>query len=221
VSGTNNIAELLAAITGMETIKALDLRNVVVELVSDSMYVLDLASGAKSPTANMELANRLIALANELQVTVRWVKGHSGNPVQELTDSMAKAERNKFLGKLPGGGIKKIKQTLDMLTLEPALACYGGTVSTGTQTTKKPDKESIEEYRKRVAHGWYGSGVSQGEYAKRFGVTARTIRVWMRVYGRVENPTREIRKKLQELGDVLYGLERQLTPENSPGRKMK
>ncbi len=87
--------------------------NQAVEIVSDSTYVVNcfrdswwkgwLARGwrnsQKKPVANRDLWEPLIELyrsrADEL--TFRWVKGHSGDPMNDLVDELAvKAAQGPF-----------------------------------------------------------------------------------------------------------------------------
>ena len=98
--GTNQIAELTAAIEALSRIPAGD----SVELVSDSQYVLKGISewragwerrGGKNakgePVANLSLWKKLFALTDTRKVSVRWVKGHSGHPENERADQLASA----------------------------------------------------------------------------------------------------------------------------------
>lgn len=96
-STTNNRMELTGAIRGLQQVKqrlidqpSWRLLNLQIELVSDSQYVLGLASGAYSPKANQDLAKQLRALALELNITTRWVRGHQGDPFNERCDRLAK-----------------------------------------------------------------------------------------------------------------------------------
>jgi ribonuclease HI len=97
---TNQRMELKAA---LEAIRALDGTLVV---VSDSTYVVncfrdgwwrgwldrDWLTSAKKPVANRDLWEPLIELVRDQgDVTFRWVKGHSGNPMNELVDQLAVA----------------------------------------------------------------------------------------------------------------------------------
>jgi ribonuclease HI len=91
-STTNNIMELVAVVEGLEAIK----RHGFVqpgerlEVVSDSEYVLGLASGKYHPKRNRDLAIRLRGLFEEMSVEGRWVKGHRGDPWNERADRIAK-----------------------------------------------------------------------------------------------------------------------------------
>ena len=96
--GTNQIAELTAAIEGLTLVPPGD----AVELVSDSQYVLKGLSewragwerkGYKNSkgeqVANLALWKRLFALADARKVSTRWVRGHNGDPYNERADALA------------------------------------------------------------------------------------------------------------------------------------
>lgn len=96
--GTNQIAELTAAIEGLSRVPS----GAAVELVSDSQYVLKGLSewrigwerrgfrNAKGePVANLALWKRLFALADERRVSTRWVRGHNGDVHNERADALA------------------------------------------------------------------------------------------------------------------------------------
>ena len=95
---TNQRMEVQAA---LEAVKALEGPLVV---VSDSTYVVNcfkdawwkgwLARGwvnsAKKPVANRDLWEPLITLVRERgDISFRWVKGHSGDPMNDLVDQLA------------------------------------------------------------------------------------------------------------------------------------
>ena len=96
--GTNQIAEITAAIEGLLRVPS----GVVVELVSDSQYVLKGLSewragwerkgwrnSKNEPVANLELWKKLFAIADERSVRVRWVRGHNGDALNERADALA------------------------------------------------------------------------------------------------------------------------------------
>ena len=96
--GTNQIAELSAAIEGLRRIPA----GAAVELVSDSQYVLKGISewrtgwerkgfkNSKGDTvANLALWKQLFALADARKVSTRWVRGHNGDVHNERADALA------------------------------------------------------------------------------------------------------------------------------------
>jgi len=96
--GTNQIAELTAAVEGLARVPV----GAAVELVSDSQYVLKGLSEWRGgwerkgwrnskgePVANLGLWKRLFALADERRVSTRWVRGHNGDPYNERADALA------------------------------------------------------------------------------------------------------------------------------------
>lgn len=96
--GTNNTAELMAAIQGLAALEkvfnALVGPGSTVTLVSDSRYVLGMATGRHAPLVNLDLISRLRGLYDRLCTDARWVRGHSGNPYNERCDSLAKKGRD-------------------------------------------------------------------------------------------------------------------------------
>lgn len=96
--GTNQIAELTAAIEGLERTPP----GAQVELVSDSQYVLKGLSEWRAgwerkgfrnskgeQVANLALWKRLFALADLRKVKTRWVRGHNGDTHNERADALA------------------------------------------------------------------------------------------------------------------------------------
>jgi ribonuclease HI len=96
--GTNQIAELTAAIEGLLLVP----EGAAVELVSDSQYVLKGISEWRGgwerkgwrnskgePVANLALWKRLFALVDARKVTTRWVRGHNGDAFNERADALA------------------------------------------------------------------------------------------------------------------------------------
>jgi ribonuclease HI len=98
---TNNRMEILAAIAGLEALKG----KCRVTLFSDSQYVVNAieqgwvvrwrANGwrrnKKEMALNPDLWTRLLACAERHKVEFRWVRGHAGNPENELCDRLAMA----------------------------------------------------------------------------------------------------------------------------------
>ena len=95
---TNNRMELTAVIQALRALK----RGCTVELVTDSKYVMTginewLANwkrngwktAAKKPVKNSDLWQQLDAETARHELTWRWVKGHSGDPGNELADRLA------------------------------------------------------------------------------------------------------------------------------------
>lgn len=96
--GTNQIAELTAAIEGLSRVP----EGAVVELVSDSQYVLKgltewragwerrgFRNAKNEPVANLALWKRLYAVADARRLKTRWVRGHNGDTYNERADALA------------------------------------------------------------------------------------------------------------------------------------
>ncbi|RYJ00445.1 MAG: ribonuclease HI [Actinomycetales bacterium] len=102
---TNNRMELTAAIRGLEALKQ---RSDVI-LRTDSTYVRSgimtwvkgwqrngWKTSAKQPVKNADLWLELVAACERHEVEWRWVKGHAGDPDNEIADRLATtAARNQ------------------------------------------------------------------------------------------------------------------------------
>ena len=98
---TNNRMELLAVIEGLQVLN----RPCEVTVFSDSKYIVDAvnkgwarrwqANGWKrnkrERALNPDLWAKLLRLLDEHTVSLRWVKGHAGNPGNERADALAVA----------------------------------------------------------------------------------------------------------------------------------
>ena len=94
---TNQRMEIVAAH------EALRAHDGPVEVVSDSTYVVHCfrdgwwvkwrrngwKNSKKEPVANVDLWQPLVDLVEPGDVTFRWVKGHSGDPMNDLVDRLA------------------------------------------------------------------------------------------------------------------------------------
>jgi ribonuclease HI len=95
--GTNNVAELHGAIEGLRVVIERKLHEGnVVELVSDSTYVLGLASGTFDAQKNLDLAAEIRKLTILTSARTRWVRGHSGEAFNEKCDELAKFARDRL-----------------------------------------------------------------------------------------------------------------------------
>ena len=108
---TNNRMELSAAIEGLAALK----ESCHVTLTSDSKYLTDgvtkgwarswkrngWRTADKKPVKNVELWQRLDALASRFEIEWRWVKGHNGDPGNEKADELANLGVEVALGKRP------------------------------------------------------------------------------------------------------------------------
>lgn len=97
---TNNRMEMTAVIKALETLQGTDSPVV---LHSDSRYVVDAltrgwAAGWEKrgwkrangqPALNADLWDQLLPLARSMDIRFVWVKGHSGNPLNERCDVLA------------------------------------------------------------------------------------------------------------------------------------
>ena len=94
-NGTNNIAELEGAIQGFCYL----INNKIegpVTLISDSQYVLGIATGKYSPTKNLESCQILRRMFSFFKAEAKWVRGHSGNEYNERCDQLAKAGKELY-----------------------------------------------------------------------------------------------------------------------------
>jgi ribonuclease HI len=97
---TNQRMELTAAIEGLVAVPGRRL----VAVVSDSLYVVNCfrqgwwtrwerdgwLNTRREPVANRDLWERLLAEARRHDVAWRWVRGHSGDPLNERVDRLAR-----------------------------------------------------------------------------------------------------------------------------------
>jgi ribonuclease HI len=100
--GTNNDAELMAAISGLDSLNTYFIANDIglleeVTLVSDSQIILNWASGrnAFKQEEKMDKYLKLRLLMGQFNAKTRWVKGHNGDVNQERCDKLANAARLK------------------------------------------------------------------------------------------------------------------------------
>lgn len=98
LEGTNNIAELTAVIEALSSLKS----TCIVDLYSDSMYVINgctnwlntwrkngYRNARNKPIDNMELWKQLDGLLSKHSIKFNYVKGHSGNTLNDLVDQYA------------------------------------------------------------------------------------------------------------------------------------
>ena len=85
---TNNRMELAAAIKALESLP----QGAEVTLYSDSEYLVKTMTLGWKRNANLDLWERLDALANEERTHWEWVKGHAGNPGNEYVNALAEFE---------------------------------------------------------------------------------------------------------------------------------
>lgn len=95
---TNNRMEMMAAISALETLR----EACEVTLFTDSKYVMQgltewlpgwkargWKTASKQPVKNQDLWERLDAAVQRHKIDWRWVKGHAGDPGNEMADQLA------------------------------------------------------------------------------------------------------------------------------------
>lgn len=101
---TNNRMELLAVIVALEKLKK---QNTEITIYTDSKYVHDAIEkkwvigwekkgfkGKKNP----DLWIRFLKIYRQHKVSIQWIKGHDGNPMNERADELAVAAAGKTYG---------------------------------------------------------------------------------------------------------------------------
>jgi ribonuclease HI len=104
---TNNRMELTAAASALESLT----RPCRVVVYTDSEYVKNgitrwhtgwvrrnWRNAAGDPVANMDLWRRLLDAAKPHEIDWRWVRGHSGDPMNERADVLATEARQRLGG---------------------------------------------------------------------------------------------------------------------------
>ncbi|HMM78763.1 MAG TPA: hypothetical protein PKC65_01955 [Pyrinomonadaceae bacterium] len=84
---TNQQAEILACTRALEQLR----RCCCIEIVSDSKYVIDTMMGRNRMRTNRSFWTRLVKACYGHHVSWKWVKGHSGIALQEVSDRLARA----------------------------------------------------------------------------------------------------------------------------------
>lgn len=99
---TNQRMELTAVLDALRSL-GVGAEAGPVEVVSDSTYVVNCfrdgwwekwqrngwTNSKKQPVANADIWQPLVELVRSGEVTFRWVKGHSGDPMNDLVDRLA------------------------------------------------------------------------------------------------------------------------------------
>lgn len=106
---SNNRMELTAILKGLEFVGMNIVRgvhvNTEVEICSDSQYALNMAAGTWNASGNLDIISRLRLVVNELglagvRIKFSWVRGHNGEPYNELVDRMATAAKARIVAGL-------------------------------------------------------------------------------------------------------------------------
>ncbi|XPV76531.1 MAG: ribonuclease HI [Desulfovibrio sp.] len=97
---TNNRMEMRAVIVALQTLK----KPCKVQLYTDSQYIKNAVvkkwldnwqkngwkTAAKKPVKNKDLWEKMVPLLDKHDVEFHWVKGHSGDPLNERCDDLAR-----------------------------------------------------------------------------------------------------------------------------------
>ena len=87
---TNNQAEFLALKHALTGIKTRDFSEQPIKILTDSQLVVGIFSQNWKARANLELVVEIRSLVKDFpQLTFAYVRGHNGNPGNELADSLA------------------------------------------------------------------------------------------------------------------------------------
>ena len=106
-STTNNRMELTAVIMALNALN----QPCEVKLTTDSKYVCDAVNKGwvyswrkngwrksdKKPALNVDLLEELLSLLEKHEVQFIWVKGHNGHKYNEICDTLAVNEYQKYL----------------------------------------------------------------------------------------------------------------------------
>ncbi|MBM3948755.1 MAG: cyclic pyranopterin monophosphate synthase MoaC [SAR202 cluster bacterium] len=132
---TNNRMEITAAIKGLEAVSA----DAEVTVVSDSEYVIRTMTRNWKRNANTDLWPRLDALVASHRVRWEWVRGHTGHPLNELADRVAKEEAGLLKPELPPSGNYGPAETT------PSLPPRGGKAQDGGEYSKASRLTHVDE----------------------------------------------------------------------------
>lgn len=91
---TNNIMEITAVIEAIKFGNEIG-TDVELRIFTDSMYVINCATGKWQRKKNIELWKAHDAVAKNRKVSFTWVKAHNGNKYNEIVDKLAKKETEK------------------------------------------------------------------------------------------------------------------------------
>lgn len=84
-ASTNNTAEILAAVLGLQMLT----KPCQVEVISDSQYVINTMTQGWSRKKNADLWRQLDEACNPHAVSWTWVRGHDGNRFNEMAHDCA------------------------------------------------------------------------------------------------------------------------------------
>ena len=90
-STTNNRMEMLAVANGLRAVPD----SAIVTVFSDSEYVINTMTRGWKRRKNQDIWEILDDEVARCQVRWEWIRGHSGNPLNEQADRLARAEAKR------------------------------------------------------------------------------------------------------------------------------
>lgn len=128
---TNSAMELKAIIKGCKSIKE---DNINIVVISDSQYAINVLSGKWKAKTNLDLIQEHLENVQRLNIEYKWVKGHSGERLNEMADKLANNEtlRLKKLYGIPSfdyknspkAQSKKTKTIKKKVKIKPPPQCF-------------------------------------------------------------------------------------------------
>lgn len=106
IDTTNNRMEILAVIEGLSALEA----SAEVTVFTDSKYVMNTMTLGWKRKANMDLWPRLDEEVQKRRVVWNWVRGHSGDPLNEKADTLAYQEAQLLVSTI-GGSLTHIDKS--------------------------------------------------------------------------------------------------------------
>lgn len=172
---TNQRMELWAVLDALTTIVPLE--DGTIEVVSDSTYVVNCfnnrwwpgweakgwKNSQKQPVANQDLWKPLVALykRNRERISFRWVKGHSGNPMNDKVDALAVAaaqgqtERTEFsldgTATVTGGSALETNSGTQQGEVHDAATDRSEPIDSNTMSSATPKPRATKSVAKRKA----------------------------------------------------------------------
>ena len=143
---TNNRMEIMAAIRGIEAAPP----GSSVTVCSDSEYVIKTMTRGWKRKVNNDLWDQLDDAVSRRKVNWEWVRGHSGHPLNEMADQLARDEARAQGG---SGGRKKNRPVFAKRNAaDPGLSHLDNTGKARmVDVGAKPDTERVAEARGSVS----------------------------------------------------------------------
>ena len=142
---TNNRMEITAAIRGIEAAPP----GSDVTVWSDSEYVIKTMTRGWKRKVNNDLWDQLDAAVRSRRVSWEWVRGHSGHPLNELADQLARDEAREF--RKSGSQKSSDRYSARTRDASPSLSHLDSAGKARmVDVGAKPDTDRIAEARGRV-----------------------------------------------------------------------